>query len=568
MDNADVAQVLNDIALLLEIKGENPFKIRSYANASALIQNMSEPVAVLVQDERLREVEGIGEALEQKITELVTTGKLAYMTRLRSEFPDTILDLLQVDGLGPKSVRALYEHLGIATLDALQEACAAGKVREIPGFSEKREQKLLDAVAFLDKQRGQFRLNTAWTTAATLRAHLLDNSPATQVEVAGSLRRYKEVVKDIDLLAAAEDAEAVMQCFVEAPDVKRVVAQGATKSAVMLNNEIAVDLRVVAPDQFACALLHFTGSKAHNVLLRRRAAERNLKLNEYGLFHEDGTLAPCDSEAALYDRLDLPFLPPEVREGLYETELTPPIRLVEQKDVRGMVHCHSTWSDGKNSIAEMAAAAAELGYEYLVMTDHSQSSVYVNGLSPDRVMEQQEEIDALNKQGRVPCQIIKGIEADILRDGALDYDPALLERFAFVIASVHSNFDMTEAEATQRIIRAIENPYTSAIGHLTGRLLLTRRGYSVDVDKVVDAAVANGVAFEINANPRRLDMDWRHLRRAAEKGTRFVIGPDAHRIAGLHNMRYGLGIARKGALAPEHILNCLGAEDLVQWRKG
>ncbi len=568
MDNATIAQAMNDIALLLEIKGENPFKIRSYSNAGQTIEKMSTPIAVLVRENRLRDIEGIGDALEKKITELVTTGELEYLNELRGQYPKTILDLLKVDGLGPKSVKALYKALGIGSLDDLRQACEAGDIREVQGFSAKREQKILAALAFLEKQGGKFRLNTAWVTAAALCAYLVDNSPATRVEVAGSLRRFKETVKDIDIIAAADNTDEVMKAFLGWPEVARVVSSGPTKSAVVLKNGIPVDVRVVAPNQFPYALLHFTGSKEHNVVLRRRAAEQNLKLNEYGLFREDDTSLQCDNETEIYQALGLPFLPPELREGLYETELRPPIQLVTQNDLLGMAHCHSTWSDGKNSIAEMADATRQLGYHYLVITDHSQSSVYVNGLTPERVLEQHAEIDALNESADTGFRVLKGIESDILADGSLDYDSDMLRQFAFVIASVHSNFDMTEAEATKRIIRAIENPFTSAVGHLTGRLLLTRAGYTVNVDKVVDAAVANGVAFEINANPRRLDMDWRHLRRAAEKGARFVIGPDAHRVAGLLNMRYGIGIARKGALAPEHVLNCLGVEEFLQWRKG
>ncbi|MCK5862985.1 MAG: DNA polymerase/3'-5' exonuclease PolX [Candidatus Hydrogenedentes bacterium] len=567
MNNTRIAKALHNIAVLLEIKGENPFKIRSYAQASQIIEKMDEPAKLLLQTGRLRSVDGIGKTMEIKIAEFVAKGEISYLNDLQELYPKTLLDLLKVDGVGPKSIRILFETLQIGSLDQLRQACVEGEITAIPGFTEKRKQKILDSLDFLNKQKGRFRLNGSWVLATTLCSRLLKHSATTTVEVAGSLRRFRDTVKDINLVAASSDAASVVKCFIEAPEVERVISVDHTQAAIIAKGGIPANLRVVTPPQFPYALLYFTGSKVHNKLLCQRASDHGMELNEYGLFKKDGTPLICKDEAAIYKAQDMPFLPPEVREGIFEFTLTDPVNLVKRSDIQGLVHCHSTWSDGINSLTEMANTARDLGYKYFVATDHSQSSTLVHGLSPERVLKQHKEIDEMNAKDLSGFRILKGIESDILPDGSLDYDSNLLRTFEFVIASIHSNFDMTEKEATWRIIRAIENPFTSAIGHLTGRLLLTRRGYSVDVEKVVDAAIANGVAFEINANPRRLDMDWRHLRRAAEKGARFSIGPDAHRLIGLHNVRYGVGIARKGALTPSHILNCLPVEKFLQWRK-
>lgn len=565
MDNETIGRILDEIAFWLEIAGENPFKIRSYANAARLIEKLGEPVALLHSDGRLRELEGVGEALEKKIVEMLTTGRLPYLEELRARFPEGLLELSRLQGIGAKTIKTLFEALQIDSLESLREACEHGTVAKLKGFGDKKQQKILDALDFLDAQQGRFHIHTAQSTAHDLCKHLRAHPSVNNVAIAGSLRRFRETVKDIDLLVAGEDAGAIMEHFVNAPKVQRIVSKGLKKSAVVTNADIPVDLRVVHKEQWPFALLHFTGSKEHNVLLRRRAGELNLKLNEYGLFQEDGACVPCKSETDIYKALGLPYVPPELREGLFEFDLPRPLRLVEEKDLVGAFHCHSDWSDGVNTMEEMACAAQAWGYAYLVMTDHSQSSVLVNGLTPERVLAQQEAIDALNERLE-GIRIVKGIEADILGDGALDFEDDVLKTFEFVIASVHGGFEMSAEESASRIIRAIENPYTSLIGHITGRLLLSREGYPVHMEKIVDAAIANGVALEINANPRRLDMDWRHLREAADKGAMFVIGPDAHRIAGLGNVRFGIGIARKGGLTPDHLLNCKPMEDIIRWR--
>jgi DNA polymerase (family X) len=567
MDNDRIANMLNTIAVFLEIKGGDPYEIQSYVKASQAVEKMKKPVSLLLQEGCLQCVEGIDDEFEKTIAEFVSTGEVAYLKNLRQLFPATLPDLLKVDGIGPKSVKILYETLNIASLDGLYRACLENKVAQIPGFSIIWEHKILESLEFLKQQQEYFRLNNGWHVGAALRARILENTPASAVEVAGSLRRFNEIVRDVTIVAACGDAVPVMKCFLRAPESEGIVAVGRFKSTITAKDGIPVHLHVVPPGQFPFALLFLTGSKEHTNQLCKHAASLKLNLTDKGLSRQDGTLVICNDEKAIYAALNLPYPAPEIREGIFEFDSDLPSPLVNRSDLAGLVHCHSTWSDGKNSLAEMAHETRQLGYTYLVATDHSQSSAYVHGLTPERIEQQHAEINEINDLDLSGFRIVKGIECDILPEGSLDYDPDILRSFEFIIASVHSCFDMTKDEATTRIIRAIENPFTSAIGHLTGRLLLTRRGYEMDVEKVVDAAVANGVAFEINANPRRLDMDWRHLHEAADKGAHFVIGPDAHRLAGLYNVHYGVGIARKGALTPEHILNCLPVEEFVQWRK-
>jgi DNA polymerase (family X) len=565
MENEQMGKFFEEIAFWLEISGDNPFKIRSYASAAHIIKKLGEPAALLCQEGRLREIEGIGTALEEKIKELLATGRLAYLEKLRDQFPHGLLELSKIHGMGVRTIKQLYEMLQITSLDALREACERGDVAKLKGFGPKRQEKIREGLRFLDGQQNQFHLHTACRTAHEFLNYLQEHPGVRHAAIAGSLRRHKETVKRIELLVAGEDAPSIIRHFVAFSEVLRVTSTEQKSSTVIAKSNIPVTLKVVSEGEWPFALLHASGNKAHNLLLSNRATDLGFHLSEHGLSYKEGGPHPCKAEKDIYQALQLPFIPPELREGLYEFELPLPLRLLTEQDILGVAHCHSNWSDGVNSIEEMAQAARELGYAYLILTDHSQSSVMVNGLTPERVFAQHTEIDALNNRIE-GIRIVKGIEADILGDGSLDYVPEVLDAFEFILASIHNHLEMSEEEATSRIVRAIENPYTSAIGHLTGRLLLSRPGYPVHVDKVVDAAIANGVAIEINANPRRLDMDWRHLREAADKGVVFLIGPDAHRIAGLNNIRLGVGIARKGGLNTDHVLNCKPVEEIIRWR--
>lgn len=566
MTKKEVAAVLEEVALLLELSGENPFKARSYANVARALEQHEDDIETLVREKRLREIKGVGDALEQRIEELVTTGTLGYHEDLRGRFPDSLFELFRIPGLGAKRIKTLYEDLKIETLVQLENACTRGTIAELKGFGEKMQQKILDGIAFARRHQGVFHVNKALTEATRLREWLAEDMSVIRIEIAGSLRRRKETIKDIDIVASSKKPEALMKRFIEADGVERVTGHGETKSSVVLTSGIAADLRVITDEEYPYALHHFTGSKEHNVAMRQRAKDRDLKMNEYGLFHGD-TLVKCKDEAAIFKKLDLPFIPPELREDMGELELTETPRLVEQSDLIGLIHCHSTYSDGMATIEQMARAAQTRGYTYMVIADHSQTAAYAGGLVPAAVKKQHKEIDSLNAKLK-GFRVVKCIESDIRADGSLDYEEDVLKTFELIIASVHSGLNMSEPEATKRVVKAIEDPYTAILGHLTGRLLLARDGYPLDMEKVVDACIRNRVAIEINANPHRLDMDWRHIKRARDKGAMFSIGPDAHSVEGIDDVQYGVGIARKGWLGPEHLVNCMTVERLLAWRKG
>jgi len=565
MNKKDVAHVLEEIAVLLELSGENPFKARSYANVARQIEQADEDVDVLVREKRLRELKGVGEALEKKIEELVTTGTLGYHQKLRSTFPETLFELFGIPGLGAKRIKTLYEDLGVRSLGELEYACGENRLLSLKGFGPKMQQNVLDGIAFSKRHRGLHLFNAAWSEASRLKRHLSGDASVQRIEVAGSLRRRKEVVKDIDILASSKKATGLMSRFVEAEGIERITAQGETKSSVLLESGLAADLRVVTDEEFPYALHHFTGSKEHNVAMRQRAKDRGLKMNEYGLFRGEKSL-PCKDETEIFAALDLPFIPPELREDMGELEAEALPTLVERGDLIGVFHCHTVYSDGLATVEQMADAAQQRGYAYIAIADHSQSAAYAGGLSPAAVEKQHKEIDKVNRSTK-GIRVLKGIESDIRSDGSLDYEEAVLERFDIIIASVHSKLTMTEDEATERIVRAVENPYTTILGHPTGRLLLSREGYPLDMERVLDACRANRVAVEINANPHRLDLDWRHMKRAKEKGVKLCIAPDAHNPEGLDDVEYGLGIARKGWLEAGDLLNCMDVKELLAWRR-
>jgi DNA polymerase (family 10) len=595
MTKNEIAEALTEIGTLLELKGENPFKVRAYQAGARVLEAIEEAeLARLIAADELMSVKGIGEALAQKIGELHRTGRLEFLEKLRASVAPGLVAMLEVPGLGPKKIRALHDKLGLADLAALAAACKDGRVAALDGFGEKTQEKILAGIA----HREAYGKRHLWWLAAEIAQPIVLGLRAlpgvTHAEAAGSLRRGMETVGDLDFLVAAADVAPVVAWFTAMPHVKEVTAKGETKASVRFESGLQADLRIVPEEQFVFALHHFTGSKDHNVQMRQRALARGLRLSEWGLAADedrasvdggpktvDGaesgkaaakkgtvkeavahTAAPdrvvVRTEAELFRKLGLHFIPPELREGMGEIEAAEQgelPRLVEAGDLRGAFHNHTTASDGRNTLLEMVAAAEALGWEYLGIADHSKSSFQANGLTEERLLAQVGEIRALNASKRFKTHVFTGTECDILADGRLDFSAGILGQLDCVVVSVHNAFSQDEATMTARIIRAIEQPHVTMLGHLTGRLLLRRESYRVDAAKVIDAAIANGVIIELNASPWRLDMDWRLWRKAAGKGLLCSINPDAHETAGLRHVEAGINAARKGWLVKENILN-------------
>jgi len=553
MDNRAVADVLQEIGRILEIQGENPFKVRAYYAAARSLAGLTEDVRSLVEQKRLREIPGIGEALAEKITQLVTTGRLEAYEELRRQVPEGVLEIMTIPSVGPKKARALWKELGITSIEDLRKACQENKLLNIKGFGEKTQQKILEGIKFAERHRGQYLLSEVLPQARRLLEYVQSLKGVARASLAGSLRRWKEVVRDIDLLASSDQPERVMEGFLKAGGISRVLAQGETKTSVLLHTGIQVDLRVVRDDQFAPALAYFTGSKEHNVALRQIAQRRGLKVNEYGIFEGD-RLLPCKDEAEFYDRLGLPFIPPEMRENTGELDLKEIPQLIGFKSLKGIFHTHSTWSDGAAEIEAMAEKARSLGFRYMGLSDHSKAAYYANGMDEKRLLRQLAEVDRLNRRWK-DFRILKGLECDILPNGDLDLTPEVLDQLDFVIGSVHSRFDMSESEMTDRVCKALRNDRLDILGHPTGRLLLSRQGYRIDLERVIETARRHRKVIELNAYPNRLDLDWTHCRRAKERGVLVAINPDAHAVSEIENVEYGIGAARRGWLEDRDVLN-------------
>jgi len=573
MSKDEIVEILEEIGVLLELKGENSFKVRAYQNGARALDTMEDRLEDRLEAGGLGKVKGIGEALAEKIETLYRTGELGYHRELKASVAPGLIEILEIPGLGGKKVKALHEALGIETIDALKSACEAGKVAELKGFGKKTEAKILSGI----EHREAYAKRHLWWDAEARAREVLEGlrklDTVGQAELAGSLRRLRETVGDLDFVVASSDPGPVMDWFAALDDIHEVTAKGETKTSVRFEGGLQADLRVVPAKQFAFALHHFTGSKEHNVAMRQRALKRGLSLSEWGLAKKDSKAIPEDakeigSEADLFAYFGLDAIPPELREGQGELEAAEKGELpdlVERDAIRGVFHNHTTASDGRATLEEMAAAAAEYGWDYLGIADHSKASVQAGGLKDDEVLEQAESIRALNAEGKGGIHLFAGIECDILKDGSLDLDDATLDALDYAVMSVHSSFGQSKADMTRRIVKAIEHPATTMLGHPTGRLLLRREPYEVDLEKVIDAAVANRVIVEINANPRRLDMDWRLWRQAAERGLMCAINPDAHRVEGLAHYRAGVNIARKGWLPAERILNTRDRRGVERW---
>lgn len=560
MNKLEVSKILEEIGILLELKGENPFKFRAYHNASVTVEALEEDLDKAIEDGTLAEQKGIGKGLYEKIVELNNTGRLKYYEELKKEIPAGLLEIIRIPGVGPKKAKALYDELGISTVGELEYACMENRLIGLHGFGETTQAKILKGIEYYRKGMGHHLFNVALKDAERLLTLLEKNKDIKMRSIAGSIRRRKEVIKDIDIVASAkhERVGAVMDFFTTLPDVQSIVAKGDTKSSVILNSGINADLRIVSDSEYPFALHYFTGSAEHNTAMRSRAKKFGLKLNEYGLFKGDKSLQ-CKSEEEIFKALGLTYIPPELREDKGEIEAAEQGKLpelIEPSDIKGIFHVHTTYSDASMTLHEVVKLAQGAGYQYIGISDHSKSASYAGGLTEEKLRAQHDEIDGLNSKLK-DFYIFKGIECDILSDGSLDYSDEILAEFDFVIASVHSRFNMSEEEMTKRIIKAISNPYTTMLGHPTGRLLLSREGYKVDLHKVIDAAAEKGVVIELNAHPYRFDLDWRYCKYAKEHGVKVSINPDAHHTGDLSNVAYGVGIARKGWLTSRDVLNTL-----------
>ncbi len=573
MDKDQIAEILSEIGALLELKGENPFKTRAYANAARTLESLNEPLDKIIAEDRLGEIKGIGDALQKKITELAQTGRLPYYEDLKASIPAGLMEIIQIPGVGPKKAKALHEKLGIKIVAELEAAGLAGKVAGLEGFGEKTQAKILEGIKFRRAYASRHLLVEALSVAEPVLEQLRQHPDVVRCSTAGSLRRSKEIIGDVDLLVSSRNPARVIEEFTSYEDILSVTAKGDTKASVIFKGGIQSDLRVVSDAEFPFALLYFTGSKEHNIILRQRAIQRGLRLNEYGLFQsKEETRDPklrvkCDTEADIYEKLGLAEIPPELREDHGEfaaAEKGPLPRLIEWTDLRGSLHNHSNWSDGHATLESIASHMEGLGCDYWAITDHSKASFQAHGLEPARVLEQIKKITELNKrlEGEgVEFRLLTGTEVDILKD-RLDFDDDLLAKLDVVVASLHAGFSQNEAENTKRIIRAAENPFVHTLGHLTGRLLLEREPYKVNQQAVIDACAATGTWIELNANPHRFDLDWRLWPYAKSKGVKCVINCDAHRNEHAAFLRLGAGIARKGWLEKKDVINTLPLDKL------
>ena len=570
MEKNDIASVLDEIATFMELTGENPFKIRAYSAGARILENMTEDLGELIDGGKLADIPGLGEALVDKITTLRRDGVLPFHQKLKASIPAGLLEVMQIPGLGPKKVRALWTLLAVEDLAKLKEVCESGAVAELKGFGAKTQDKILEGI----KNRIAYGKRHRWYEAAAIAEPILAGlrslPQVSLAESAGSLRRARETVGDLDFLVASSEPKPIMDWFVAYPGVKEVTAHGETKSSVRFENGLQADLRVVPAEQFYFALHHFTGSKEHNVAMRHRALGRGLSMSEWGFKSVDEkSVAPgAKNEEEVFQALGLPWIPPELREGNGEIDAAEAgqlPKLVQLSDLRGVFHNHTTESDGDHTLDQMAAAAEAHGWDYLGISDHSKSSFQAGGLDEARLAKQLEDIAKLNASKKYRVRVLSGSEVDILKDGTLDFSDDVLARLDFVVASVHTLFTLDREAQTARIIKAIENEHVDMVGHLTGRLLNKREPYDVDIAKVIDAAAANDTIIELNANPWRLDLDWRWWRRAAEKGVLCSINPDAHDIDQLAFAAHGVRIARKGWLTPEQVLNTRSLPEVLSW---
>ncbi len=564
--NETIADMFDTIADVLELQGDIPYRIRAYRNAARTIRDLDRNVADVAAEGKLEELPGIGKDLAEKIREFLRTGRMAKYEEVVSQVPPGLIELLHIPGLGPKRVRLLHEHLGITDLEDLRHALDAGKIQGLPGMGAKTVENIRRGLAMYEASKERMPLGRALPIAEEIAQQISQLPGTSRVVIAGSARRMKETVGDIDILTIADDGEATIQAFVHFPQVREILAAGDTKGSVVLHNGLQVDLRVVPAESYGAALHYFTGSKAHNIKIRTIARERGLKINEYGIFRGDERIAG-EEEDDVFEVLGMQWIPPEMREDRGEIELALEGKLptlVEMKDIRGDLQMHSKWSDGANTIRELALAARELGYEYIAVTDHSPRVRVAGGMSVDEVWERQKEIEAVNQEFD-DIRVLSGAEVDIHPDGTLDYPDDVLAAFDIVLVSIHSGFKMDAGQMTERILRAVENPYVHILAHPTGRLIGQREPYEFDVEAVLKRCAELGVAVEINGYYLRLDLNDVLAHRAKSLGCTISLGTDAHQANHLSMMRYAVGTARRAWLEPQDVLNTRPLPDLLDW---
>lgn len=566
MKNQEIARLFNEIADLLEIKGENPFRVRAYRRAAQNIDGLPQAVEDIPKEELLK-IPGIGQDLAGKIEEYLKTGEIQAHKELKSEVPEGLLALLSVPGLGPKTAKLLYERLKIKSIDDLERLALEHKIAGLPGIKEKTEQNILKGIEMMKRGKERQPLGRVLPIAIDIVENLKKNSPIDKIDLAGSLRRWKDTIKDIDILATSKNPKEVMKAFIRLPHVREVLMHGPTKSSIITHENIQVDLRVVEKESYGAALAYFTGSKAHNIRIREMAMKRGLKINEYGIFREsDNRKIGGEDESDVYRILGLPFIPPELREDQGEIEAALEGRLpelIDLSDIKGDLHVHSKWSDGSYNFQQLIDAARKKGYSYIAITDHSKGLGVAKGLTGQRLLEQKKEIDRIN-EGLKDFRILHGVEVDIRSDGSLDIDDETLKKLDIVVASIHSGFKQPKKQLTYRLLSAMKNPYVSIIAHPTGRLIGERDPYDVDMDEILNMAKKTLTALEINAYPLRLDLNDIYAKRAKEMGIPIVISTDTHLLSHYDYMSYGVHIARRGWLTKKDVINTLDVKDLLK----
>ncbi|MGB8658294.1 MAG: DNA polymerase/3'-5' exonuclease PolX [Candidatus Zixiibacteriota bacterium] len=572
MTNQEIAEILVHISQILDIQGENPFKIRAYIKAAETIEALTFQLSSLEDKDKIEELPGIGEAITKKIKELLETGKLEYYEDLKKSEYAPLIELLRIPGVGPKHAKLVHDKLGVKSIEELRKAAEAGKLRELPGLGEKVEQNILQGIQQVKKFMERYSLAYIYPRAQNIVEEMKSVKETKQITLGGSLRRMKETIGDVDILVASNKPKPVMDAFINLPQTAKVASEGSTKASIITKDGFQVDLRVVKPESFGAAQHYFTGSKAHNIRIRSLGIDKGLKVNEYGVFKGKKSIAG-KTEEEVFKSIGLPYIPPELREDQGEIEAAQQNKLphlIELKDLKGDLHVHSDWTDGNDSIEEMAKAAQKRGYQYVAICDHSPTIGITNGLTPPRLKRHNEEIDQLNEKmtqtkGPQNFRILKGIEVDIRSNGQLDFEDEILKSLDIVVAAVHTKFTQSQEEMTKRIIKAIENPHVDIFAHPTGRLIGRREAYQVDMDKLMDACKANGKALELNAYPERLDLSDLNCRKAKEKGVKIAISTDAHQDLHLDWISFGIATARRGWIEPEDVINTLSLSKLVKW---